>query len=246
MNDMIGCQRICPLLGVYVLGAIDPAERSQVDAHLAGCPACREELAGLAGLPALLGRVQFDEAARIAGLGTERLTPGDPGAGPVAGPADTENVVPLTPLLDRMARRRRLNRWRGVVAAAAVVVVAAGAAIGVTHMTGGGTSPPNAGPEHWQTVGATDPATHAKVVVKYAAEPWGTDLDTEVYGIPAGTTCQFWVMEAGGHKWQAGSWTVFSTWRDSWYAGSSSVPESAVRGFEVTSGHHVLVHINAT
>jgi hypothetical protein len=242
MNDMTGCQRIRPLLGVYVLGAIDPAERAQVDAHLAGCPECREELAGLAGLPALLGRVRFDEAARIAGLGNERLTPGDPGPWPVAAPADTENVVPLAPLLDRMARRRRMNRWRGVVAAAAVVVVAAGAAIGVTHMT----DEPGSGPGHWQTVQATDAATHAKVVVRYAAEPWGTHLDTEVYGIPAGTTCQFWVMEAGGHKWQAGSWTVVSTWRDSWYEGSSSVPESAVRGFEITSGNHVLVHLNAT
>jgi hypothetical protein len=242
MNDITECQHIRPLLGVYVLGAIDPAERAQVDAHLAGCAECREELAGLAGLPALLGRVRFDEAATIAGLGNDRLTPGDPGAGTLAGPEDTENVVPLAPLLDRMARRRRVNRWRGVVAAAAVVVVAAGAAIGVTHLTGGS----GGGPGHWQTVQATDATTHAKVVVKYAGEPWGTHLDTEVYGIPAGTTCQFWVMEAGGHKWQAGSWTVVSTWRDSWYEGSSSVPESAVRGFEITSGQQVLVHINAT
>ncbi len=38
-------------LGVYVLGAIDPAERALVDAHLATCRDCRDELAGLAGLP---------------------------------------------------------------------------------------------------------------------------------------------------------------------------------------------------
>ena len=36
-------------LGVYVLGAIDPAERALVDAHLATCRDCRDELAGLAG-----------------------------------------------------------------------------------------------------------------------------------------------------------------------------------------------------
>ena len=41
-------------LGVYVLGAIEPAERALVDAHLLTCRDCRDELAGLAGLPALL------------------------------------------------------------------------------------------------------------------------------------------------------------------------------------------------
>ena len=35
-------------LGVYVLGAIDPAERALVDAHLLTCRDCRDELAGLA------------------------------------------------------------------------------------------------------------------------------------------------------------------------------------------------------
>ena len=52
-------------LGVYVLGAIDPAERALVDAHLATCRDCRDELAGLAGLPALLARVNPDEVSRI-------------------------------------------------------------------------------------------------------------------------------------------------------------------------------------
>ena len=33
-------------LGVYVLGAIDPAERALVDAHLLTCRDCRDELAG--------------------------------------------------------------------------------------------------------------------------------------------------------------------------------------------------------
>src|SRR5579859_3891639 len=52
-------------LGVYVLGAIDPAERALTDAHLATCQDCRDELAGLAGLPALLARVNPDEISRI-------------------------------------------------------------------------------------------------------------------------------------------------------------------------------------
>jgi len=52
-------------LGVYVLGAIAPADRPAVDSHLACCAACRDELAGLAGLPALLGRVPADDVDRL-------------------------------------------------------------------------------------------------------------------------------------------------------------------------------------
>ncbi len=53
-------------LGVYVLGAIDPAERAQVEGHLATCRDCRDELAGLAALPALLARVTVEEAVALA------------------------------------------------------------------------------------------------------------------------------------------------------------------------------------
>ncbi|MGH3159390.1 MAG: anti-sigma factor family protein [Streptosporangiaceae bacterium] len=245
MNDMTGCQHIRQLLGVYVLGAIDPAERAQVDAHLPGCAECREELAGLAGLPALLGRVPLDEAARIAGFDSGRLPQGDQRSAGLAGTEDTADVVSLAPLLDRMAQRRRMNRWRGLAGVAAVALIAAGAAIGGIKLTDG-SSTPTAGGQYPQSVQVTNSASHAKVVVRYASMPWGTSLDTEVYGIPAGTTCEFWVLGSDGRRWQAGGWKVASTWHGTWYPGSSSVPASAVRGFEVTSGAKVLVHLNAT
>ena len=107
-------------LGVYVLGAIDPAERSQVDRHITGCRECRDELAGLAGLPALLSRVSADEVGRISG---EDAEPVPAGAAP---PEDfVESVLSLT-----AARRRRNRRWQAVAAAAAVVIAAAGAVAG--------------------------------------------------------------------------------------------------------------------
>jgi len=88
-------------LGVYVLGAIDPAERSQVDKHVTGCRECRDELAGLAGLPALLSRVSADEIGRISREDAEPL-PAD-----AAPPEDfVESLLSLT-----AARRRRNRRW---------------------------------------------------------------------------------------------------------------------------------------
>ncbi|MGH3164301.1 MAG: anti-sigma factor family protein, partial [Trebonia sp.] len=66
MTEIMDCGEARISLGVYVLGAIDPAERALVDAHLATCRDCRDELAGLAGLPALLARVSTEEAVALA------------------------------------------------------------------------------------------------------------------------------------------------------------------------------------
>ena len=49
-------------LGVYVLGSLPPSERSRVEHHLAECASCRDEVASLAALPALLGRLTATEA----------------------------------------------------------------------------------------------------------------------------------------------------------------------------------------
>ena len=50
MSGSSQCAQIRPELGVYVLGAIAPADRARVRWHLASCPRCREEVAGLAQL----------------------------------------------------------------------------------------------------------------------------------------------------------------------------------------------------
>jgi hypothetical protein len=50
----VNCARVREELGGYVLGALEPAEREAVAAHLAGCPGCAAEHRRLAGLPALL------------------------------------------------------------------------------------------------------------------------------------------------------------------------------------------------
>lgn len=46
----------------YVLGALNRAERHRYERHIKGCPACRDELVRLAGLPGLLRRLTEAEA----------------------------------------------------------------------------------------------------------------------------------------------------------------------------------------
>ena len=61
------CAAIRPELGVYVTGAIGPADRAALVRHLASCERCRDELAGLAALPGLLRRLPARAAAQPCG-----------------------------------------------------------------------------------------------------------------------------------------------------------------------------------
>jgi predicted lipoprotein with Yx(FWY)xxD motif len=110
---MAGCAEIRPELGVYLLGAIAPPDRARVVGHLVSCPRCREELAGMAALPALLRRQPPGTAERLAQDGAPVMA-SDLGGAPAA-------------LAGRIARRRRRYRW---LTAAAVAVLAGAAGAG--------------------------------------------------------------------------------------------------------------------
>src|SRR5437763_2850632 len=150
MTQTWGCNDARTSLGVYVLGAIDPAERGLVDEHLATCRDCRDELAGLAGLPALLARVNPDEISRICADDTVR-------AGTYAGADDRPPEELIGTVLDLAEARRRRTRWRFLAAAAAVVAIAGGLFGGLSSIATTRTVPiPVAAPgTHWDTVEAT-------------------------------------------------------------------------------------------
>jgi anti-sigma factor RsiW len=57
-----GCPQWRYEAAVYVLGASTPGDRRRYEAHLGSCPACRGEVAALAGLPGLLRRLSAAEA----------------------------------------------------------------------------------------------------------------------------------------------------------------------------------------
>jgi len=86
---------------VYVLGAIDPAERALVDAHLATCQACQAELADLADLPALLAMVPAEEALTLAdGLPDDLLFTGVPA---IPALADLPGIPAASPMRAELA-----------------------------------------------------------------------------------------------------------------------------------------------
>ena len=101
----MSCQ-YAQLDGVYVLGALAPAERQEYEVHLRTCEACSRAVQELAGLPGLMARVDADI------LSSRRLA---------ERPPDT-----LWPnLLERVrrSRRRRTFATAGLAAAAAAAIV---------------------------------------------------------------------------------------------------------------------------
>jgi anti-sigma factor RsiW len=55
---MTGCESHADLVGGYVLGALEPAEEEAMRRHLEECEQCRREYESLAGIPALLNRIE--------------------------------------------------------------------------------------------------------------------------------------------------------------------------------------------
>lgn len=228
MNDP-ECARVRDSLGVYVVGAIGPSDRAIADAHLPRCQRCREELAGLAGLPALLRRVPVAQAERIAGAGPARSLEAPP-------------AEPLLALLAKMAARRKRARFRTVLAVAAALLLA----------TGGGAAAavalvPAPAPVTLEVAQATSgPYTGA---VRYYAGG-GTDLWVRIAGVPPGTSCRFWVLTRDGRRVFAGGWTAFGGSDEIWYQLRSPVQQKRLAAFLITArgqgGDNVLVRVPVT
>jgi hypothetical protein len=235
MTGMAGCREIKQALGVYVLGAIDPAERARVDEHLATCVECREELASLAGLPAMLRKVPVAEAERLAAAEQ------DPGLTGVPSPPM------LTSLVARTANVRRIRRWRGLAAAAAVALVAVAGGAAVTNALEPG-GPPRHGPTQltasWHHASGSGPVAGAHLTVKYRSEPWGTEMWINVTGLRPGSACEFRITESTGATSVVGSWVLWK--KSDWYPASTWLAEHDLRTFEVTINGHVVASAPAT
>jgi hypothetical protein len=217
-------------VGVYVLGALDPAERDAFEAHLDGCATCPGELAAVAGLPGLLSRAEPPARG---------LTP--------APPPDL-----LAGTLHRVRRRRRV----ALLAAASAVVLALATGVGVAAWSGA-ESGPTAAPDAVVASQAREIALPAVAgsessgLAGLTARPWGTQVAlTCLYrGAPhpppppdaPRTTYVLVVHAADGRVEQIASWSP-PPGQDVKVAASTDLPTDRVSGLEVrtTSGTVVM------
>jgi Putative zinc-finger len=230
-------------LGVYVLGAIDPAERALVDSHLATCRDCRDELAGLAGLPALLARVSTEEAIALA------VTDG-PDLALDEMPEPPREL--LATVIDLTAARRRGRRWREATLGLAAALIIAAGVFGGLRLSAGPAQPsavanglfPGTPNGAWDTAQGQSGSTTA--TVSYRSMGWGTQLDTKVTGIPVGTSCQLYVVDSSGHRILVGGWVTDNAEGAVWYPGSAPVPAQDVTGFQITVARGQTIDIPAS
>jgi RNA polymerase sigma-70 factor (ECF subfamily) len=183
-------------LGSYVLGGLGADDRRAVEDHLARCPQCRAEHAGLAVVPAALGE-----------LPPEALLDGPPDGG--------ELVLQRALRQVRGESARQTLRGRiqtGAVAAAVVAVALAGGLL----LGRGQDRPPVAAapaasaaqPAGMKVASRTDSATGARLTVRVTPAAGWVRVTAAVTGIPAGQRCRLWVLGRDGTKELAGSWLV--------------------------------------
>jgi Putative zinc-finger len=243
MTQNMNCEQARISLGVYVLGAIDPAERAMVEAHLETCQACRDELDGLAGLPAMLAMVSTEEALHLGedepGPALRAVAVADrvPSPSPPVEPPE-----PAPAVLDLTAARRR-RAWRnGLVAAAAAVIIAAGSFTGAHYLVGTPATTTSASGDNsnfgpggaWETAQFSSKAGQT-VWLRYRSVGWGLQVDTRVVGIPVGTTCDLYVITKSGQRLQVANWVTDRNEGNVWYSGSSAVSDDDVAQFQVTT-----------
>lgn len=187
-------------LGVYVLGTLDDSERAAVDAHVAGCPACRARRDELMPLPALLGRLTTEQVEAL--------------------------EEPPSPLLaERIVAegRRRATRSRRrpvlLAAAASFVVLAAVAGVTVAVQDGG---PPGVG------FSVTDQVTHVRAEARLVDHDDGTQVRMSLWGVAPGTRCQIVAVSVDGRREVAATW-VATYAGDAKVVGTTAIPRDRLQ-----------------
>lgn len=229
-------------VGVYVLGALEPAEREAFEAHLPGCRACARSLNDVAGLPGLLARVRAPEPAVSSG-------PAEPGESTATGESaeSAESAGRPEPPPDLLAgtlrrvRRRRRTGW-GLAAVAVVLALLGGGAVTWSGMlpstdTAGAPQavvrevalPPVGGGETSGLAGLT-------------ARPWGTaiSLSCRYHGEPGPpappnaprSTYVLVVRGPDGREEQIARWSP-PPGQDVVVSAATDLPPDRVRGLEV-------------
>lgn len=213
MNDAHRTMR--EALGAWVLGSLDGGERQAVEAHVATCEACREEVAALSALPGLLGRVTVEEVE------DSRLVPSpDLPMRLVARAAESEQAL-----------RVRLTRWRlaaGVAAATALVAMAG--LLVVEPAATGGVSEADRLVAPAAAV-AEDAATSGQVAA--LAWEWGTTVELDVADLPVREAYSMWAVADTGEREQAGAWGLTESRRARVY-GASSIQRDDLERLEIT------------
>ncbi len=200
----------------YVLGSLSGSERREFEAHLAYCASCREAVAELSGVPALLSRLSREEVAAINEAEPALATP---------------ELLPS--LLETVRWRRRRTRLTWLASAAAAVVLGIGVLLGVNGFVG----------THSQPTTSAQPMSQVGTklltsTISLSSEHWGTFINLQCFCLaPPDAHHDTLAMVVVGRD---GSQTRLATWvaepgHTATPAGSISTPINEIASVQVVS-----------
>src|ERR1700739_753459 len=179
----------------YVLGSLSASDRREFEAHMANCPACREAVADLSGVPALLSQLSREDVAAI--NESDRI--------PSATPELSPELLPSLLATVRWRRRRtRVATW--VASAAAAAVLGIGVLVGVQGFTSTPAQQVTASSQPMAQVGTTLLAS----TVQLSSQHWGTFINLKCVCLaPLNAHHDKLAMVVGG---RAGGQTRLAPW----------------------------------
>lgn len=211
----------------YVLGSLSAADRREFEAHMHGCAPCRDAVAELSGVPALLSQLDRDE---LAAIDEADRNGGEP-------PLPEQLLASLLAKVRGRRRRSRMLAWSLSAAAAVVLVVAV--LVGVLgHGPAAAPAPPQASATHLSM--AQVGTTRLTSTVSLRGRQWGTVIDmTCVCLAPVYAHHDRLAMVVVGHD---GSHTRLATWiaepgRTATPVGSISMPADQIAAVQVVSAN---------
>ena len=200
----------------YVLGSLSAAERREFEDHMAACPGCREAVADLSGVPALLSRLDRAEVAAMGESVPAELSP---------------DLLPS--LLSAVRWRRRRTRAAAWLAAAAVLL-SIGVFVGVQGYS--------SAPAH-QTAASGQPmaqvgTTLLTSTVQVSSQHWGTSINLNCVCLAPVTahhdTLAMVVVGRDGSQTRLATW-VAEPGHTATPAGSISTPVDQIAAVQVVS-----------
>ncbi|WBQ07659.1 anti-sigma factor family protein [Kribbella sp. CA-293567] len=221
-------------LGAYALGALAPDELREVDQHLSGCAAARDELAEFEELKELLGEVP-----------PEAFLDGAPDDGDLLLQRTLREVRSVAaPATAQPGSSRKRSPW--LLAAAAVVLVAGALGGGVligrqsVDIESASTAPP-AGSKQ---ATATDAATNVTMATTVEPRNGWAWVNVQLTNMKAGAVCEMLVTDRAGKVYVAGSWVISekAAREGSRFSGGVLVPLDQVKSVEIKTvqGEHVV------
>ncbi|MEP7157963.1 MAG: anti-sigma factor [Chloroflexota bacterium] len=205
------CSEITEMAALYVLGALTPEDREQVETHLADCPEAHAEIEELGGVvPALAASAELRGApaalkSRVMAAYREEKAGA---SAPVVREVPRAVVAPLSaPMIAPREFRRPWLAWAGALAAVLLIAVVGGFALTVQQRA-------DREAQRSEQIAAaidimaqplstvaflsgTGPATGARGFAAFAGDGNGFLVMVGLPDAPAGQTYQAWYLTAG-------------------------------------------------